>query len=37
MWVGGQRQAPASLPPENRPSTHGTGGWAGPRAGLDGC
>jgi hypothetical protein len=33
--VGGQRHAPAALPME-RPSTHLTGGWMGPRAGLDG-
>ena len=37
MGVGGQRHAPAALPPGKRPSTHCTGGWVGPRAGLDGC
>jgi hypothetical protein len=37
MRVGGQRHAPAALPPGNRPGTHCTGGWVGPRAGLDGC
>jgi hypothetical protein len=37
MRVGGQRLAPAALPPGNRPGTHCTGGWVGPRAGLDGC
>jgi hypothetical protein len=36
MEVGGQRHAPAALPQE-RPGTHCTGGWLGPRAGLDGC
>ena len=35
--VGGQRYAPAALPPGNRPGTHCTGGWVDPRAGLDGC
>jgi hypothetical protein len=37
MWVGGQPHAPAALPPGKRPGTHCTGGWVGPRAGLDGC
>jgi len=37
MGVGGQRHAPAALPPGKRPGTHCTGGWVGPRAGLDGC
>jgi hypothetical protein len=36
MGVGGQRHAPAALPPE-RPGTHYVGGWLGLRAGLDGC
>jgi hypothetical protein len=32
----GQRQAPAALYPRERtPRTHCTGGWMGPRAGLD--
>ena len=35
--VGGQRHAPAALPPRERPGTHCTGGWVGPRAGWDGC
>jgi len=35
MGVGGQRHAPAVLPPGKRPGTHCIGGWAGPRAGLD--
>ena len=37
MGVGGQRHAPAALLPRKRPSTHCTGGWLGPRVGLDGC
>jgi hypothetical protein len=37
MRVGGYRDDPAALPPEKRPGTHYTGGWVGPRAGLDGC
>jgi hypothetical protein len=35
--VGGQRHAPAALPPGKRPGTHFIGGWMGPRADLDGC
>jgi hypothetical protein len=35
MGVGGQLHAPVALPPRNRPCTHFTGGWVGPRAGLD--
>ena len=34
MGVGGQRHAPAALPPI-KPGTYCTGGWVGPRAGLD--
>jgi len=34
--VSGQQQAPAALYPRERPDTHFTGGWVGPRAGLDG-
>jgi hypothetical protein len=37
MGLGGQRHAPAALPPGKRPGTHCIGGWVGPRAGLDGC
>jgi hypothetical protein len=37
MGVGGQPHAPAALPPGKRPGTHCTGGWVGPRAGLEGC
>jgi len=35
--VRGQRHAPATLYPQERPGTHCTGGWVGPRAGLDRC
>ena len=28
---------PRALYPRERPGTHCTGGWVGPRAGLDGC
>jgi hypothetical protein len=37
MGVSGQRHAPAALlpPGERTPGTHWTGGWVGPRAGLD--
>jgi hypothetical protein len=37
MGVGGQRHAPAALPPGRRPGTHCIVGWVGLRAGLDGC
>ena len=37
MWVGGQRHAPATLPPGKKPRTHCTEGLVGHRAGLDGC
>ena len=30
------RCGPAALYPRERPGTHFTGGWVGPRAGLDG-
>jgi len=33
----GQRHTPAALYPWERPGTHCTGGWMGPRAGLDRC
>jgi hypothetical protein len=36
-WVGGQQHALAALYPRERPGTQITGGWGGPRAGLDGC
>jgi hypothetical protein len=36
MEVSGQRHAPAALYPRERtPGAHLTGGWVGPRAGLD--
>ena len=35
--VRGQRHAPAALYPRERPGTHCTGGWVGPRTGLDRC
>jgi hypothetical protein len=35
--VKGQRHAPAVFYPRERPGTHYTGGWVGPRAGLDRC
>jgi hypothetical protein len=34
--VGGQSQAPSTLPPRKRPGIHCIGGWVGPRADLDG-
>ena len=34
--MGGQHQAPASLPRGKRPGTHCTKSWVGPRAGIDG-
>jgi hypothetical protein len=33
--VRDQRHAPAVLYPQERPGTHCTGGWVGPRAGLE--
>jgi len=33
--VSGQQHALAALYPRERPGTHFTGGWVGPRAGLD--
>jgi hypothetical protein len=36
MGVSDPRQAPDALSPgERTPGTHWTGGWVGPRAGLD--
>ena len=35
--VRGQRHAPASPYPRERPGTHCTGGWVGLRAGLEWC
>jgi len=34
--VSGQQHAPAALYPRERSGIHCTGGWVGPRAGLDG-
>jgi len=33
--VSGQQHGPTALYPQERPGTHFTGGWVGPRAGLD--
>ena len=33
--VSGQQHAPAALYPRERTGIHFTGGWVGPRAGLD--
>jgi hypothetical protein len=36
MLVNGQRHAPAAIYPRGKtPGSHCTGGWVGPRAGLD--
>jgi hypothetical protein len=35
-WVSGQHHAPAALYPREITGTNFTGGWVGPRAGLDG-
>jgi hypothetical protein len=35
--VRGQRHALAALYTQERPGAHCTGGWVGPRAGLDRC
>jgi hypothetical protein len=37
MGVGGQRHAPAALPPLERRRTHCIGGWVVLGAGLDRC
>jgi len=34
--VSGQQHGLAALYPQERPGTYFTGGWVGPRAGLDG-
>jgi hypothetical protein len=36
-WVSGQQHALATLYPQERPGTHCSGGWVGPRVGLDRC
>jgi len=35
--MSGQSHDPTTLYPRERPGTHFTGGWVGPRAGLDRC
>jgi hypothetical protein len=35
--VGGQRNAPAALPPGQRHGTDCTGGWEGPQTGMEVC
>jgi len=37
MGVGGQRHAPAALPPGKRPHAHCIGGWVSPKPGLNRC
>ena len=37
MEVGEQGRGTAALPPGQRLDTQFTGGWVGPRAGVDGC
>ena len=37
MGVSGQQHAPAALYRRERPGTHFTGDWVGPRAVLDGA
>ena len=37
VGVRGLCHAPAALYPRERADTHCTGGWVGPRAGLDRC
>jgi len=36
-WVSGQQHSLAALYTRERHGTHFTGGWVGPRAGLDGA
>jgi len=35
--LSGQQHAPATLYPRERPATHSTGSWVGPRGGPDNC
>jgi hypothetical protein len=35
--VSGQQHAPTAIYPRERPGTHCTGDWVGPRTGLDRC
>ena len=37
MGVMGSAPSPGRLYPRERPCTHCTGGWVGPRTGLDKC
>ena len=37
MDVGGQSEGQAALPPGKRPGVNFTGGWVGPRFGLEVC
>jgi hypothetical protein len=37
MGVGDHRHLPAALPSGERPDANCTGGWVGPRTGLNGC
>ena len=37
MGIGWLTPRPGRFTPGRRPGTHCTGGWVGPRAGLDGC
>ena len=37
MDMGGRHHAPGRFSSQERPGTHCTGGWVGPRAGLHGC
>ena len=36
-WGGWSAPRPGRFTPRERPGTYCTGGWVGPRAGLDGC
>jgi len=37
MGIRVQHHTPAALTPKEKPGTHFTGGWVGPRAVLDTC
>jgi len=37
MGEGTEHHVPAIIPSRKRHSNHHTGGWVGPRVGLDGC
>ena len=36
-WGGWSTSRPGRFTPRKRPGTHCTGGWVGPRAGVDRC